>query len=385
MGPCHLIASQHSLNMSRLDTILNPKDDNAPTLRAEHVLSPQLSPSSPTSSASETSRTSRIAQGYREIQGHCAHPTCPDTLRCLPDTDERPQHTLPVILRCAILGSTMKRLTIRDIYAAMEEKYPYYRTAGPTWKQSVRHHLSLNRLFERQPRPVTDPGFGSYWTVNLEAPPGTKRPRKRGRPKRDVNDDAESAPTKRRGRPRKVQEAGHSHIATLAVAGGDHLSTHISVSSTRTGIRRSYEHEHEGRTAPFELGAAWLGEEECESEDDNGDPPQRPTTPAYDRAGTLRQPHCDSIPDAFPENIIDHLKIQMGILRRQASEARSEAASMAQQLSESRAALKATEDRLEAEVTKRKEAERLADEEARMRKAVEDELRTSRGATSDHR
>lgn len=48
-------------------------------------------------------------------------------------------------------------------------------------QQSVRHHLSLNRLFERQPRPVTDPGFGSYWTVNLLAPPGTKRPRKRGR------------------------------------------------------------------------------------------------------------------------------------------------------------------------------------------------------------
>lgn len=47
-------------------------------------------------------------------------------------------------------------------------------------QQSVRHHLSLNRLFERQPRPATEPGFGSYWTVNLEAPPGTKRPRKRG-------------------------------------------------------------------------------------------------------------------------------------------------------------------------------------------------------------
>ncbi|KAI0053388.1 winged helix DNA-binding domain-containing protein, partial [Auriscalpium vulgare] len=78
----------------------------------------------------------------------------------------RPQHTLPVILRCAILGSPKKRLTIREIYAAMEDKYPYYKTAGSTWKQSVRHHLSLNRLFERQPRPVTDPGFGSYWTVN---------------------------------------------------------------------------------------------------------------------------------------------------------------------------------------------------------------------------
>lgn len=68
---------------------------------------------------------------------HPEHPDCPDTLACLPDTDARPQHTLPVILRCAIMGSKKKRLTIREIYAAMEEKYPYYRTAGITWKVSL--------------------------------------------------------------------------------------------------------------------------------------------------------------------------------------------------------------------------------------------------------
>ncbi len=65
---------------------------------------------------------------------HKAHPDCPDTLACLPDTNGRPQHTLPVILRCAILGSPRKRLTIREIYATMEAKYPYYKTAGQTWK-----------------------------------------------------------------------------------------------------------------------------------------------------------------------------------------------------------------------------------------------------------
>src|SRR3984957_19685031 len=72
---------------------------------------------------------------------HEPHPDCPDDLACLPDTDGRPQHTLPVILRCAILGSTRKRLTIREIYAAMEDKYPYYRTAGQTWK--VFRHLFI--------------------------------------------------------------------------------------------------------------------------------------------------------------------------------------------------------------------------------------------------
>lgn len=71
------------------------------------------------------------------LHDHKAHADCPDTLACLPDTHGRPQHTLPVILRCAILGSPRKRLTIREIYATMESKYPYYKTAGQTWKVNL--------------------------------------------------------------------------------------------------------------------------------------------------------------------------------------------------------------------------------------------------------
>lgn len=76
----------------------------------------------------------KSARYIQEYNKHEPHPDCPDTLACLPDTDGRPQHTLPVILRCAILGSPRRRLTIREIYAAMEDKYSYYKTAGPTWK-----------------------------------------------------------------------------------------------------------------------------------------------------------------------------------------------------------------------------------------------------------
>lgn len=38
----------------------------------------------------------------------------------------------------------MKRLTIREIYAAMEEKYPYYQTAGSTWKVRLHSYLFGN-------------------------------------------------------------------------------------------------------------------------------------------------------------------------------------------------------------------------------------------------
>lgn len=79
------------------------------------------------------------------LHDHKAHADCPDTLACLPDTNGRPQHTLPVILRCAILGSPRQRLTIREIYASMEAKYPYYKNAGQTWK--VHRTMDLHLAF----------------------------------------------------------------------------------------------------------------------------------------------------------------------------------------------------------------------------------------------
>ncbi|KIJ29651.1 hypothetical protein M422DRAFT_188121, partial [Sphaerobolus stellatus SS14] len=100
---------------------------------------------------------------------HPEHPDCPNSLDCLPDTNEKPNHILPVIVRSAILGSPKQRLTIREIYKAIENKFPYFRTTEVNWKDSIRHNLSLNKLFEKVPRPLTDPGIGSYWTVNISA------------------------------------------------------------------------------------------------------------------------------------------------------------------------------------------------------------------------
>ncbi|TDL28078.1 winged helix DNA-binding domain-containing protein, partial [Rickenella mellea] len=206
--------------MSRLRSILNIEGKFH---RPETATSNLDSPHSLSRSQSETPDSPPPPSSQPALRHiHSPHPNCPDNLDCLPDTDDRPQHTLPVILRCTILGDPKRRLTIRGIYAAMENKYPYYRTAGATWKQSVRHHLSLNRLFEREPRPVTEPGFGSYWTVNLQAPPGTKRPRKRGRASKE---EVEFSQLKKGGRSRKnvpdemdvEAELDHPPIATLPV------------------------------------------------------------------------------------------------------------------------------------------------------------------------
>ncbi|OJT08422.1 hypothetical protein TRAPUB_605 [Trametes pubescens] len=138
---------------------------SASIVRLQTVRSPTSSATSPTDKPIATIHTVEIKppppppppRAEVFIRAHEPHPDCPDTLACLPDTDGRPQHTLPVILRCTILGSPRKRLTIREIYAAMERKYPYYKTAGPAWK------VNTLPLFARAPsaQEVAKPHFCS--------------------------------------------------------------------------------------------------------------------------------------------------------------------------------------------------------------------------------
>jgi len=374
--------------MSSLQNILNPERKRSVKLL---VIPPAQSSSAwePPSHPSPGSSSEDEAGDYNL---HIPHPDCPDSLACLPDTDGRPQHTLPVILRCAILGAPRKRLTIREIYAAMEEKYAYYRTAGPTWKQSVRHHLSLNRLFERQPRPATDPGFGSYWTVNLAAPPGTKRPRKRGRPNKDAQQKkdvpapveeaaAASASKPRRGRPRK--EDSPVPIIDPALA----IEPSVQVDDDEEVDMLIYEDRDE---LVDELDAS-EPEDGCESEEKLQvlHPFERrhslPSLTPYDSSGGF---HVSPEPQPLiidTDDIIERLQMEMASLRRQSAEAHSASVRLTDQLARARsdtstaqAALAAAEMKLRDETNKRRQAERTAEEAVKLRRAAEEALNSVR-------
>jgi hypothetical protein len=287
----------------------------------------------------------------------------------------------------------------------MEGKYGYYKTAGQTWKvrstvdllpsisrarygrvpliahsilfpisqQSVRHHLSLNRLFERQPRPVTDPGFGSYWTVNLDAPPGTKRPRKRGRP--NANKDAAGTPgsraeAKRRGRPPKD-----------------------GVSGASSALMRQGQTPDEDEFPMDEDIDAEPEEDHYETEGEEGMPPHQPETGLSASAGPSRG-YSDNIMSRpappFPyksgggeEEIYNELQQ----LRRQSSDAVALSIRLTDQLSQAqseasraRSSLKNVEDMLGEEVRKRKEAERMADEVLSRGSTLEQEIRELKAA-----
>ncbi|KIO23167.1 hypothetical protein M407DRAFT_78362, partial [Tulasnella calospora MUT 4182] len=90
-----------------------------------------------------------------------------------------PPYPYSTIIRYAIEGSPRGMLTLAEIYEVVEARFPYYKNAGMGWKNSIRHNLSLNRIFEKKPRAITEPGKGAYWTIKPGEEAGPKRVRKR--------------------------------------------------------------------------------------------------------------------------------------------------------------------------------------------------------------
>ncbi|KAF9483186.1 winged helix DNA-binding domain-containing protein, partial [Pholiota conissans] len=84
------------------------------------------------------------------------------------------------LIKLAIWGSPNHRLTLRQIYDAIEDRYPTWKQAqDKPWQRSIRHNLSLKAMFVRVERPQNEPGKGYYWALNVSNGEGNKRDRKR--------------------------------------------------------------------------------------------------------------------------------------------------------------------------------------------------------------
>ena len=78
--------------------------------------------------------------------------------------EPKPAHSYIGLIAMGILSSKDKKLVLSDIYQWILDNYPYFRTRGPGWRNSIRHNLSLNDCFIKSGRSAN--GKGHYWAVH---------------------------------------------------------------------------------------------------------------------------------------------------------------------------------------------------------------------------
>ncbi|TTE51853.1 Forkhead box protein P1-B [Bagarius yarrelli] len=76
-------------------------------------------------------------------------------------TEVRPPFTYAALIRQAIFESPEKQLTLNEIYNWFTRTFAYFRRNAATWKNAVRHNLSLHKCFVR-----VENVKGAVWTVD---------------------------------------------------------------------------------------------------------------------------------------------------------------------------------------------------------------------------
>ncbi|WVQ78940.1 hypothetical protein IAT38_001032 [Cryptococcus sp. DSM 104549] len=117
-------------------------------------------PSAPAAYRGSRTVNVNVAPFYAEDPGVEGLPSGPVTLA-------RPTECLAGIMGRAILASRARGLSLEHLYRWIEAAYPFFTTGrGGGWRNSVRHTLSIHKMFDKVERTEAHPmGKGGIWQV----------------------------------------------------------------------------------------------------------------------------------------------------------------------------------------------------------------------------
>ncbi|XP_066556962.1 forkhead box protein M1 [Amia ocellicauda] len=82
---------------------------------------------------------------------------------------KRPPYSYSELIKLALNSAPGKRLALPQIYAWVQDHFPYYKyCANPGWKNSIRHSLSIRDIFVRE---TENSGRTSFWTMKANTEP----------------------------------------------------------------------------------------------------------------------------------------------------------------------------------------------------------------------
>uniref|UniRef100_A0A0R3RNS0 Fork-head domain-containing protein n=1 Tax=Elaeophora elaphi TaxID=1147741 RepID=A0A0R3RNS0_9BILA len=80
------------------------------------------------------------------------------------ERQSKPQQSYIGLIAMAILSSREQKMILSEVYQWITDNYPYFRTRGVGWRNSIRHNLSLNDCFIKAGRSAS--GKGNYWAIH---------------------------------------------------------------------------------------------------------------------------------------------------------------------------------------------------------------------------
>ncbi|CAL8265442.1 unnamed protein product [Gadus morhua 'NCC'] len=100
------------------------------------------------------------------LPGIVAHGHCPDDVDYRTNPAVKPPYSYATLICMAMQASQRSKISLSCIYSWITDNYCYFRHADPTWQNSIRHNLSLNKCFIKVPRRKDEPGKGGFWRID---------------------------------------------------------------------------------------------------------------------------------------------------------------------------------------------------------------------------